>query len=172
VFNLQGSEIIFILLIALVILGPEKLPGAIRRAMKTYAELRKLGDGFQSEFKSVIDEPLREMKETAGLIKDQVDPKKFAESAEREAESKAAAAKERTREEAIARMHVDGAAASVDDAVSSNPSVDEFADPVEVTPEAQVEPEVGPANEDIEPEAADAELADSEAEPAGEEASA
>jgi sec-independent protein translocase protein TatB len=84
VFNLQGSEIIFILLIALVVLGPEKLPGAIRRATKTYAELRKMGDSFQSEFKSVLDEPLREMRETANLIKDQADPKKIAETAERE----------------------------------------------------------------------------------------
>jgi sec-independent protein translocase protein TatB len=91
VFNLQGSEIIFILLIALVVLGPEKLPGAIRRATKTYAELRKMGDSFQSEFKAVIDEPMRELRDTANLIKDQADPKKVAEAAEREAAENAKA---------------------------------------------------------------------------------
>ena len=93
-FNLQGSEIIFILLLALVVLGPEKLPGAIQRAMQTYAELRKLGSGFQSEFKSAIDEPMREMRETADLIKDQADPKRIAEQAERDAATAAAADKD------------------------------------------------------------------------------
>lgn|GEM_PF-2311189 len=92
-FNLQGSEIIFILLIALVVLGPEKLPGAIRRATQTYAELRKMTTSFQSEFKSAIDEPMREMRETADLLKDSADPKKIAEQAEREAEAAAKAEK-------------------------------------------------------------------------------
>ncbi len=73
-FNLQGSEIIFILLLALVVLGPEKLPSAIRRFTQTYAELRKMGTGFQTELKSALDEPMREMKETAGLIREAADP--------------------------------------------------------------------------------------------------
>lgn len=89
-FNLQGSEIIFILLLALVVLGPEKLPGAIKRAVQTYAELRKLGSGFQDEFKAAIDEPMREMRATADLIKTQVDPKKIAEDAETAAAAAAA----------------------------------------------------------------------------------
>jgi sec-independent protein translocase protein TatB len=42
VFNLSGSEIIVILLLALVILGPEKLPEAMRKAGKAYSELRKM----------------------------------------------------------------------------------------------------------------------------------
>lgn len=88
-FNLQGSEIIFILLLALVVLGPEKLPGAVKRAMQTYAELRKIGSGFQDEFKSAIDQPMREMRETADLVKNQIDPKKIAEGAERAVEASA-----------------------------------------------------------------------------------
>ncbi len=72
-FNLQGSEIIFILLLALVVLGPEKLPGAIRRFTRTYAELRKMGTSFQQEVKTAFDEPMREVRETADLIKQQVD---------------------------------------------------------------------------------------------------
>jgi sec-independent protein translocase protein TatB len=93
VFNLQGSEIIFILLLALVVLGPEKLPGAVKRAMQTYAELRKIGSGFQDEFKSAIDQPMREMRETADLMKNQIDPKQIAEDAERAVEAAAAAAR-------------------------------------------------------------------------------
>jgi sec-independent protein translocase protein TatB len=109
VFNLQGSEIIFILLLALVVLGPEKLPGAIKRAMKTYAELRKLGSGFQEEFKSAIDQPMREMRETADLIKDQIDPKKFAEDAERAVDAAASA------DRADAALVAAGESADVDD---------------------------------------------------------
>ena len=67
-FNLSGSEIVVILLLALVILGPEKLPDALRRAGRTYAELKKLGNNFQTEMKSVLDEPMKEMRETADLL--------------------------------------------------------------------------------------------------------
>ena len=72
-FNLSGSEIVVILLLALVVLGPEKLPDAIRKFGRTYAELKKMGTGFQLEFKSAIDEPMREMRETADLLKKSAD---------------------------------------------------------------------------------------------------
>lgn len=68
-FNLSGSEIIVILLLALVILGPDKLPDALRRAGRTYAELKKMSNSFQSEMKSVLDEPMQEMRETADLLR-------------------------------------------------------------------------------------------------------
>lgn len=68
-FNLSGSEIVVILLLALVVLGPEKLPDAIRRFGRTYAELKKMGTGFQQEFKSAMEEPARELRETANLLK-------------------------------------------------------------------------------------------------------
>ena len=67
-FNLQGSEIIVILLLALVVLGPEKLADAIRKFSQTYGELKKMGNGFQSELKSALDEPMREVRETADLV--------------------------------------------------------------------------------------------------------
>lgn len=71
-FNLSGSEIVIILLLALVVLGPEKLPDAIRRFGKVYGELRKMSRGFQSEFKQAFDEPVREIRETARLTKEAV----------------------------------------------------------------------------------------------------
>ena len=73
-FNLQGSEIIVILLLALVVLGPEKLPDAVRKFTETYSELKKMGNGFQSELKSALDEPMREMRETAQVVRDAADP--------------------------------------------------------------------------------------------------
>jgi sec-independent protein translocase protein TatB len=69
VFNFSGSEIVFLLLLALIILGPEKLPDAIRSFGKTYAEFKKMTTGFQSELKTALDEPMREMRETADAFK-------------------------------------------------------------------------------------------------------
>ena len=68
-FNFSGSEIVFLLLLALIILGPEKLPDAIRSFGKTYAEFKKMTTGFQSELKTALDEPMREMRETADVFK-------------------------------------------------------------------------------------------------------
>jgi sec-independent protein translocase protein TatB len=73
VFNLSGSEIIAILLLALVVLGPEKLPDALRRAGRTYAELKKMGNTFQAEMRSALDEPVKEMRETADLLRKSVE---------------------------------------------------------------------------------------------------
>jgi sec-independent protein translocase protein TatB len=84
VFNLQGSEIIIILLLALVVLGPDKLPDAVRRFSQTYSELKKMGSGFQTELKSALDEPMREMRETAKIVRDAADPSKIADEAEAE----------------------------------------------------------------------------------------
>ena len=72
-FNLSGSEIVVILLLALVVLGPEKLPDAIRRAGRTYSVLKKMGNSFQAEMKSVLDEPMKEMRDTADLLKKSMD---------------------------------------------------------------------------------------------------
>ena len=69
VFNFSGSEIAFLLLLALIILGPEKLPEAVRRFGKAYGEFKKVTTGFQSELKTALDEPMREMRETADAIK-------------------------------------------------------------------------------------------------------
>ena len=83
-FNLQGSEIIVIQLIALVVLGPDRLPDAVRRFMQTYNELKKLGSGFQSEIKSAFDEPMREMRDTAQMVRDAADPNRLVAEAEAE----------------------------------------------------------------------------------------
>jgi sec-independent protein translocase protein TatB len=68
-FNLSGSEIVFLLLLALIVLGPEKLPEAVRKFGKAYAEFKKMSTGFQSELKTALDEPMREMRDTADAFK-------------------------------------------------------------------------------------------------------
>lgn len=135
-FNLQGSEIIFILLIALVVLGPEKLPGAIRKVTSMYAELRKLSTGFQDEFKSALEEPMREMKSTADLMKNAASPKLIAEEAEREAALEAAAEKKaKQARDTTSAMEEAGAAhlaqTSAAPTAGDEPPIDAFADPVD-----------------------------------------
>lgn len=68
-FNLSGSELVFLVLIALVVLGPDKLPEAMRKAGKAYADFKKMTSGFQTEMRSVLEEPMRELRETAELAK-------------------------------------------------------------------------------------------------------
>lgn len=68
-FNLSGSEIVVILLLALVVLGPDKLPEAMRRAGKTWAELRKLSNSFQDEVRKGFEEPTAELRQTANVVK-------------------------------------------------------------------------------------------------------
>lgn len=68
-FNITGGEVIIIAIIALVILGPDKLPDFIRRAGRVYAEVKKATQGFKTEFREVLDEPVREMQDTVNLAK-------------------------------------------------------------------------------------------------------
>ena len=68
-FNLSGGEIIVILVLALIVIGPEKLPDAIRKAGRAYAELRKLSAGFQSELQDNLGEPLRAVQDTVNMMR-------------------------------------------------------------------------------------------------------
>jgi sec-independent protein translocase protein TatB len=54
-FNVGGGEIIVIMLIALIVLGPQRLPDAARQIGKTMGELRRLSNGFQNEVRSALD---------------------------------------------------------------------------------------------------------------------
>ena len=48
VFNLQGSELVIILLLALVVLGPEKLPDAMRKLGNFYGQMKKMSTSFHT----------------------------------------------------------------------------------------------------------------------------
>lgn len=56
--NLGTGEVLLILVVALVVLGPDKLPGAARQAGRWIAELRRLSSGFQSELRDALQEPV------------------------------------------------------------------------------------------------------------------
>jgi Tat protein translocase TatB subunit len=84
---LQGGEILIILLLALVVLGPKRLPEVARKMGTWAAELRdaarEITRGLEAEVAQVKDaakdvvEPVKELK--ADLAKDleSIDPKQF-----------------------------------------------------------------------------------------------
>ncbi len=69
VFNVTGGEVLLILVVALVVLGPEKLPDMIRKAARVYGEVRRMANGFQSEFKDAFEAPLQEFRDTVEMAK-------------------------------------------------------------------------------------------------------
>jgi sec-independent protein translocase protein TatB len=54
VFNVGGPEVLVILLLALIVLGPTRLPDAARQVGKMMAEVRKISTGFQNEVKNAF----------------------------------------------------------------------------------------------------------------------
>ena len=60
--NLGGGEILVILLLGLLVLGPERLPGAVRQAGKALRQVRKVTIGFQEELRSAVEDPIVEAK--------------------------------------------------------------------------------------------------------------
>ena len=59
-FNVGGGEIIVILLLALLLLGPEKLPDMARRVGRVLADVRRMTSGFEEEMRSAMDIDLRD----------------------------------------------------------------------------------------------------------------
>jgi sec-independent protein translocase protein TatB len=58
-FNVGTGEVLVILLIALIVLGPEKLPDTARKVGNVVGELRRMSSGFQNEMRSAMEEITR-----------------------------------------------------------------------------------------------------------------
>lgn len=61
-WNLGPEKILVVLVVALVVLGPDKLPQAARNVGKAYQELRRIAGGLRAEVEEVFAEPLREVR--------------------------------------------------------------------------------------------------------------
>jgi sec-independent protein translocase protein TatB len=55
--NLDPEKLLVLFVIAMLILGPTRLPEAARTMGRWMAELRKYTSGFQSEFNNLLAEP-------------------------------------------------------------------------------------------------------------------
>ena len=58
--NLGGGEILVILLVGLLVLGPQRLPTVGRQVGRVITEIRRVSSGFQEEFRAALDDPLGE----------------------------------------------------------------------------------------------------------------
>jgi sec-independent protein translocase protein TatB len=54
-FNVGGGEMLAVLLLALLVLGPERLPKAVGEVGKWVGQLRRMSSGFQDELKKAMD---------------------------------------------------------------------------------------------------------------------
>ena len=59
----------FLLIAGLVVLGPDRLPGVIRKVGKTYGDIRRAASSFERDFKETFKEPLDELTRTAQEFK-------------------------------------------------------------------------------------------------------
>ena len=78
-FNVGGMELLVIAVLALVVLGPDKLPGAVRQIGQVTGELRRISKGFQTDLRGALDEAEREAEaarqaSAAGPAQDAPDP--------------------------------------------------------------------------------------------------
>jgi sec-independent protein translocase protein TatB len=55
-FNVGTGELLVILLVALLVLGPEKLPDSARKIGNVVGELRRMSQGFHTEVRKAMDE--------------------------------------------------------------------------------------------------------------------
>jgi sec-independent protein translocase protein TatB len=60
VFSLGGGEVLVILLVALIVLGPDKLPEAARKIGNVMGEVRRMSAGFQNEMRAAIEDAGRQ----------------------------------------------------------------------------------------------------------------
>lgn len=57
--NVGTPELFVILVVALLVLGPNKLPEVARQVGKAIGEVRRLGAGFQAEMRDAMQEPVK-----------------------------------------------------------------------------------------------------------------
>lgn len=120
--NFTGTEFLMILVVALVVLGPERLPEMARGAGRMLHKLRTMTDGLQNEVRDVMADPamqpLKELGELAARPRQKLTEYALEAEAEERARREAAAAdEERRAEEAEVAEEADVAeAADVADA--------------------------------------------------------
>lgn len=72
--NVGGGELVVILLVALIFLGPAKLPEAARQMGRAFSELRRIGQGFQREMRDAMDATIEQDARARGDALQKADP--------------------------------------------------------------------------------------------------
>lgn len=137
--NFTGTEFLMILVVALVVLGPERLPEMARSAGRMLHKLRTMTDGLQNEVRDVMADPamqpLKELGELAARPRQKLTEYALEAEAEERARREAAAADEERRAE-----EAEVAAAADTDDTSDSPDAAESPGSADGS-EGAVEPE-------------------------------
>src|SRR5688500_11248955 len=56
--SIGAPEILVILVVALLVLGPDRLPEAARQAGRVLAEVKRMSSGFQAELRDAMQTPI------------------------------------------------------------------------------------------------------------------
>ena len=57
-FNISATELLVIAVVALLVLGPEKLPEAMRKLGRATKEVRRITSGFEAELRDALSDPV------------------------------------------------------------------------------------------------------------------
>ena len=100
------AELVFILIIAVIVLGPGKLPEVARALGKTMRDFRSISDGFQSELRKELDtasstvkedgKPLSDLSDSLASIRSSLNSPLTTVSSEAEKPAEASAENEKT----------------------------------------------------------------------------
>ena len=77
--NLGGGELIVIAMIALLVLGPSRLPGAAKQIGKALAEFRRMSSGVQDDLHEAMN--VEGVRETMTQVRDVLDVPRVADVA-------------------------------------------------------------------------------------------
>ncbi|MEI7886773.1 MAG: twin-arginine translocase TatA/TatE family subunit [Actinomycetes bacterium] len=141
-FNVTGGELIIILAVALVVLGPERIPEVARSAGRMINKIKTMTEGFSSGVSDVMDDPamkpFKELSELAANPRQKL--AEYALEAEAEERAKKEAARQAADEPVFEIEPEIEPAADPDSDPDSDPDADPDSDP-ELSAESATEPE-------------------------------
>ena len=150
-FNVTGGELIIILAVALVVLGPERIPEVARSAGRMINKIKTMTEGFSSGVSDVMDDPamkpFKELTELAANPRQKL--AEYALEAEAEERAKKEAARQAADEPVATELVEPEPEAEVDPEQLSEPEteaevdLEQFAEPeTELELELEAEPEI------------------------------
>ncbi len=150
-FNVTGGELIIILAVALVVLGPERIPEVARSAGRMINKIKTMTEGFSSGVSDVMDDPamkpFKELTELAANPRQKL--AQYALEAEAEERAKKEAARQAADEPVSTELAEPELEAEVDSEQVAEPEAEvdqaQLAEPeteAELDPEQLAEPEI------------------------------